>query len=200
MRDVSHPEAHLGNSVSADVSARYMDLATRKTYNIAEDCRHLCVLSSPDRKFQSLTRKEVIDFRMLGHRVDCLSASAYKILHIMGVHFRAGEWNDSPRCGSVVTCTRGGRSYYARVVRFLQIDDDDSPGFASVRWFGVPTYPHDIPLVVCVNDDGSLVDFDFGSIIRLTDIEPSRVMVETDLQPGQFFMMRDSGYDRVPRL
>ena len=82
----------------------------------------------------------------------------------------------------------------------LQIDDDDSPGFASVRWFGAPTYPHDTPLVVCVKDDGSLVDFDLGSIVRLTDIEPSRVMVEHDLPSGQFFMMRDSGYDRIPRL
>ena len=72
---------------------------------------------------------------------------------------------------------QGGRSYYARVVRFLKIDEDDSPGFASVRWFSKPTYPHNSPLVVCVRDDGDEVDFEFTSIIPLTSIEPSRVMV-----------------------
>lgn len=196
MRDVSHPEAHLGNSVSSDVSARYMNMAMRKVYDVTTDYHHLCVLSFPDRHFQSLTRKEVTDFRMLGYKVDCLSASAYRIAHIMGIHFRAGEWQNSPRCGSVITCTRGGRSYYARVVRFLKINDDDSPGFASVRWFGKPTYPLGNPLVVRVPDDGSLVDFAFSSIVKLNDIEPSRVMVEHDLTPGVFYMMRDSGYDR----
>ena len=201
VRDVSHPEAHLGNSVSADVSARYMDLVMHKTYGLTTDYHHLCVLSCPDRRFVSLSRKEVTDFRMLGYHVDSLSASAFHIAHIMGIHFRAGEWNESPRCGSVITLTRVVNkrpcSYYARVVRFLKIGGDDSPGFASVRWFSKPTYPHGTPLVVCASEDGSLVDFELGSIVKLTQIEPSRVMVESDLQPGRFYMMRDSGYDRV---
>ena len=91
---------------------------------------------------------------------------------------------------------QGGRSYYARVVRFFKIDEDDSPGFASVRWFSKPTYPHNSPLVVCVRDDGDEVDFEFTSIIPLTSIEPSRVMVE-DCGGDEYYMMRDSGYDRM---
>lgn len=204
MRDVSHPEAHLGNSVRADVSARYMNLVMQKEYDMTTDYHHSCVLSVPDRNFRGLTGKETTDLRMLGHRVDCLSASAYNVAHIMGMHFRAGDWKDcrgsgGRRCGSVVTCTLHGRSYYARVVRFLKIDGDDSPGFASLRWFSKPTYPHGVPLVVRVGDDGSLVDFDMTSMIRLTQIEPSRVMVEVDhsVEPRLFYMMRDSGYDRV---
>lgn len=197
VHDVSHPEANLGNSVSADVSARYMSSVMGKGFDLTTDYHHCCLLSSPDAKFSGLTRKEVNDFRLLGHRVDGLSASAFKIAFIMGVHFRAGEWNTHPRCGSVITLTqKDGRSYYARVVRFLKIDGDDSPGFASVCWFGKPTYPHGVPLVVSVGDDGSAVDFEFTSIIGITQIEPSRVMVEYDIRPGVFYMMRDSGYDR----
>ena len=80
-------------------------------------------------------------------------------------------------------------------MRFLKIEDDDSPGYASVRWFSKPTYPHNVPLVVCVRDDGGEVDFMFTSIIPLTSIEPSRVIVEND--GDVFYMMRDSGYDRI---
>ena len=54
-----------------------------------------------------------------------------------------------------------------------------------------------LPLVVRVGDDGGTVDVHFGSILRLTQIEPSRVMVEHSVhQVGIFYMMRDSGYDR----
>ena len=115
----------------------------------------------------------------------------------MGVHFRSGEWDhEGDRCGSVVTCTKNGHSYYAKVIHFLKIDGDDTPGFVSVRWFAKPTYPHDVPLVVRVEGDGLEVELEFGSIIRLTEIKPSRVIVEPSLQPGVFYMMRDSGYDR----
>ena len=116
----------------------------------------------------------------------------------MGVHFRSGEWqSDSDRCGSVVTCTKNNQSYYGRVKHFLKLDGDDTPGFASVRWFSKPTYPAGVPLVVRVEDDGSDVDLEFGSIIRLVEIEPSRVMVESSVEePNVFYIMRDSGYDK----
>ena len=107
VRDPSHPEAHLGNSVKADVSARFMSLVMEKQYDMSTDFHHTCVLSSRDLKFSSLSHKEVTDLRMLGHtHVDCLSASGFKIAYIMGVHFRAGEWGRRPRCGSVITTTR----------------------------------------------------------------------------------------------
>ena len=74
---------------------------------MSTDFHHSCVLSTRDTKFVCLTRKEVTDFRMLGHtHVDSMSACSFKIAHIMGVHFRAGEWGKRPRCGSVVTTTR----------------------------------------------------------------------------------------------
>ncbi len=105
-----------------------------------------------------------------------------------------------PRCGSVVTCTMSdGFSYYGRVERFLKIDGNKT-GFASVKWFSKPVYPHGTPLVVRVEDDGSDVEDEFGSVIRLTQIEPSRVIVEHPEQPGgEFHVMRDSGYDKLGR-
>ena len=86
---------------------------------------------------------------MLGVGVeDSFAVSMYRVAHILGKHFRSGEWGNLHRCGSVVTCVMGGRSMYARVERFLRVDGDDAEGYASVTWFGEPEYPFDIPLVV----------------------------------------------------
>lgn len=128
VRDSSHPEAHLANSVTTDVSARYMSTAMKKEeYDIARDPHHRCCLSLPDRKWRP-SRKVIADLRMLGCVVDRSSVTAYKIAHVMGIHFRAGEWGSFPRCGSVFTCklkrqqNGGASSYYGRVIRFLQVD------------------------------------------------------------------------------
>lgn len=197
VRDASHPEVHLARSVSQDVSANYINLAVKQEHDAIGDDYVLqsCVLSCQDAKFQGPAREEVRDLRYLGYVVDFSSISAYKVAHIMGVHFRAGEWNQRPRCGSVVTCVRGRRSYYARVIRFLKLDGDDSPGFASVRWFSKPTYPNGVPLVVRVGVDGGAEDIEFGCILKLTHIQPSSVVIE-DAQAGIYYMMRTSGYDR----
>jgi len=175
-----------------------MSFAVGNKYDINTDYRHLCAISVSrrDRKFLGLTRNELGELRYLGCDADCLSISAYKIAYIMGVHFRAGEWNQRPFCGSVVTCTLEGHSYYARVVTFLKVDDDECPGYALVRWFSKPVYPFDVPLVVRVGGDGRAVGTEFGSVIRITQIEPSRVIVEPALQADIFYMMRDAGYDR----
>lgn len=110
----------------------------------------------------------------------------------------AGEWGNTPRCGSVITCVIRGRSLYARVKRFIKVDDDDCPGYASVDWFSAPVYLFDdvIPLGVSVTEDGSRVEREVGtSILRITQIDPSAIMVERDVTNGRFLMMRDSGYD-----
>ena len=105
----------------------------------------------------------------------------------------SGEWGKRPRCGSVITCVINGRSVYAIVKRFLTIDGGVGAGFASVRWFGEPVYPFGHPLVVRVGCDGSVLDREIGSIVRLEDIDPSCVVVEP--HRDHFFMMRQSGYD-----
>ena len=47
-----------------------------------------------------------------------------------------------------------------------------------------------------MTEDGSRVEREVGtSILRITQIDPSQVMIERDLGNGRFLMMRDSGYD-----
>lgn len=127
--------------------------------------------------------------------VQIFSAYFWAVSHIMGMHFRAGEWGQYPRCGSVITCVMNGQSYYGRVIKFFTVEDDDCPGYASVRWFSRPTYPYDAPLIVRVREDGSVVDSEYGSVIPITEIDPSRVIVEYSKVPDTYYVMWDSGYD-----
>ena len=199
LRDPSHPAENLANSITHDVSARYMDKVFSKGgYDIATDPLHNCILSLRDNKASGPTRGEVADIRLLGRGVNFYDVQIYKIAHIMGIHFRAGESVHAKRCGSVITCVLQGRSYYGWVKRFLKIRGDSAPGFASVRWFSRPVYPHNNFLVVRVGSDGSLVEQRFGSVVSITRIEPSRVIVESPLGPvmRDYYMMRDSGYDK----
>ena len=166
-------------------------------YKINQDPMHTCLLSL-EVSHCDLTKMELSDLRWLGCAVDLFSVTEYKIAHIMGIHFRSGEWGQSPRCGSVMTCLKEGRSVYARINRFLHIDGDCCPGYASVTWFGAPHYPCGTPLVVYVDDDGSDLDSQFGCIIRITEIDPSRVITECgEQQTDGYYVMRDSGFDSV---
>ena len=93
-----------------------------------------------------------------------------------------------------------GRSVYARVRRFFQVDDDDCVGYASVTWFGVHQYPaYPNPLIVkCLEVDPDNVLSDaYGSVIRITQIDPTQVMVERDEDHIHCWMMRDTGYDTI---
>jgi hypothetical protein len=89
---------------------------------------------------------------------------------------------------------------YGCVERFWKLDGDDCPGYASVKWLGLPNYPFSTPLVVTVTLDGAELDREIGCIIPITRIDPSRVMVE---KPGPtddastFMVMRDAGYDTI---
>jgi len=192
----------LACAVTRDVAAAYVDMSEENPrVNMKHPHPrkpHECVLWGREEQWTP-TRDELADLRMLGCDVDILSVSKYPIAYILNVHFRAGEW-DRPRggrCGSVVTCVIDGRSLYARVIRFLKIDDDDCPGYASVEWFSETTYLFDDnPLGVWVRQDGSAVRDQVGtSILRITQIDPSPIVVECESSTGRFYMMRDTGYD-----
>ena len=176
VKNAYHAEANLARSVNINVAAHFMGLGEAK-YKISADPLHRCVLSSAC-KAVFPTSLELADLRLLGCCVDGLSVSAYKICHVLGQHFRAGEWGCHPRCGSVVTCVIDGRSLYARVNKFLSVDGDSCAGYASVSWFGEPEYPLGNPLVVRVTIAGTTLDQELGCIIRITDIDPSQVIVE----------------------
>ena len=73
-----------------------------------------------------------------------------------------------------------GRSVSERLVRVFKVDNHDAPGYASVQWFSEPEYPFTTPIVVKVLDDGSTIRKQLGCIIPITQIDPSRVIVEPD--------------------
>lgn len=178
-----------------------MNMVKSKTqYHVSRDVHHMCVLSMPKRNWQ-VTPANIHDLRELGCSVDQFSIECFAICHVMGIHFRAGEWGSYPRCGSVVTCVVKGQSLYARVKQFLTVQDDPCPGYACVEWFGRPQYPCGTPLVVkvCEDTDGNF-DALYGSIIRITDIDPSRVMVEYTNEPDTYQVMRESGFDTVASI
>lgn len=191
----------MAKSASRDAAAHFVNLqsgeAPVRRNHPHPGLPHECVLWGRESLYEPTT-KELADLRMLGVDVGMLSVSEFKIAYILNVHFKAGEWGNTPWCGSVITCVIGGRSLYARVDRFLKVEDDDCPGYASVEWFSPPTYLFDtsIPLGVCVTEDGRGVDVEVGtSMIRITQIDPSPVIVEWERVNRRCYMMRDSGYD-----
>ena len=215
---------HLANAVSINLAAAYLKLFKDGIkYDVKTAPHHTCFLSQP-MSFVALTRRELGDLRMLGCDVhDELCVNVFAKASILNVHFKAGQWGAHPTCSSVFTCLINGRSVYGHVRRFLSVDGDNCPGcvspppvhahvylcaihippplkhrYASVSWFGPPTYPlgHN-RLEVVVSRDGSALDREIQScVIRITQIDPSYIVVEPD--GDNLRMMRQSGYDTVP--
>ena len=188
------PEISLANSMERDVAAEFVNLKAK--YTSGRPRRpHQCFLWGSGTNWVP-TRDELSDLRFRGADVDCFGVTQFPIAYVLNVHFKAGEWGNRPWCGSVITCVLDGRSVYARVERFLRVDGDDQPGYASVSWFGEPVYLLDNPLVVQVTDNGEELLREYGCIISINRIDPSRVMVELPRPPlVHYYMMRDSGYD-----
>ena len=164
-------------------------------YDWQKDPLHNCILKQSTSYVPN--EAEMAHLRLLGLEFDAFDVTSWDIAYVMGRHFKAGEWKKYPFCGSVITCVVDGRSLYARVNRFLTIKGDRSRGYASVSWFDVPEYPLGNPLVVRVREDGRCLDDRYGPIVRITQIDPSQVMVEPASDGETHFMMRDAGYDNV---
>ena len=198
VQDMYQTEVNLNQRVTVDGACYYAGLTKgRGCFTDDTDTFHTCVLVSPNRQ-ERATVKDLDDVIFLvGNARDQEDLTVYRIDKVLGKHFKAGEWDKSPRCGSVVvvTCVVNGRSLYARVVRFFKSDvpHDSCPGYASVRWFSEPTY--DNPLCPKVTLDGTDIEREVGvNVIRITQIDPSQVAVER-VGNGSFYMIRDSGYD-----
>ena len=166
-----------------------------RTYDVRKAFHHICILQQKVRQ-QLFTRRELGDLRMQGCALGPLDIDCFAVAYIMGKHFHAGQWGRRT-CSSVITCVINGRSIYGRVNKFLTVDGDSCPGYASVNWFGEPHYPlGDNRLEVVVSGDGSVIEREVGSIIRITQIDPSMVVTEPD-GDVHYRMMRQSGYDTV---
>ena len=186
-----HPEVSLAKASTRDHSARFVS----SQMGINDLTRpHLCFLWGTPKHYVP-TENEIGDFSLSGVEVDFLNLTEFPVAYILNRHFKAGEWGQHPWCGSVITCVIRGRSLYARVERFLLVEGDDNPGYASVKWFSPPEYPLGTPVVVKVKDEGENLDRELGCVISITQIDPSPVMIESDPDNDCYFMMRDSGYD-----
>ena len=151
-----------------------------------------------------LNRHEKIDLALFGVRpADFVQTS--KTAYVLGVHFKAGEWNnhvlsEGYRCGSVITTTYTGKSRYCVVTKFIRVSGRD---FACVRWLTKPVYPYaPNPLVVKVRE-ARVRSTRLPTVLPLDFIDPTAVLVEPDADNVHFYMMRLKGFDRTrgcPRL
>lgn len=193
VKDMHRPEVNLSTNFGMDAACKYDGFVSG--VSVLGDNYHTCVLSSMD-VHARVSVKDFEDLLVIGCPIrDREDLSIFKIAHIMGKHFRSGEWGMSPRCGSVITCVINGRSLYARVVQFVKSDREDRcPGYACVRWFSEPEYVNS--LCPRVTLDGRDVHMEIGlNVIRITQIDPSQVSVEVVPGSDECYMIRDSGYD-----
>lgn len=195
VRDMFRAEKNLAKSITVDSAVHFYSLKQTDAYSVYSDPNHFCFLRS---EFDvEVTVGELHDLQYLGCPVTHgEQVRGFNIAMILGKHFRAGEWGEGKnvRCGSVVTCVINGRSLYARVLKFLKVDDDIFSGYASVRWFSAPTYVN--PLCPRVTLDGSDIEREMGvNVLRISQIEPCQVSVERSVGGDVFYMIRDSGYD-----
>ena len=143
-----------------------------------------------------ITPVELGALRMHGLTVNPLDVSFFSVAYIMHFHFHAGQWGNRT-CSSVITSVINGRLVYGVVDKFFTIDGVTCPGYASVTWFGQPHYPlGENRLEVVVSGDGEAIRREVGCIIRITQIDPSYIVVEP-VGDGSYRMMRQSGYDTV---
>ena len=193
-RDMYQAEVNVSRNATVDFACDYRDCKRSEEYVLVEDPHHNCVLSmySP---LDEVTPEEFDDLQYLGCPVrHADEVCVFNVATILNKHFRSGEWGQYPRCGSVITCVMNGRSLYARVEKFMRVDGDPCPGYASVHWFIEPTYVN--RLCPQVTLDGDDVKTEVGvNLVRITQIDPSKVSVEHAVD--SFFMIRDSGYDTL---
>ena len=118
---------------------------------------------------------------------------SFKVAHVLGVHFRCGEWG-CRRCGSVITTIYRRVSRYAIVNMFLEVEGQ---GYASVTWLSPPSYPcNPFKLVVKVRLMTAAEQRTHQSVISVDMIEPCQVAVLPDSDGTHFYMLRDKGTDR----
>ena len=97
------------------------------------------------------------------------------------------------RCASVITLVRGGRSLYARVIRFMNFD---KLHVAHVEWLPTPDYPTGTPVIVRLVRDNPVPNED--CVIPLMDIDPTYVTILHE--DRCMYMMRMHGVDTMSRV
>ena len=185
-------EVNLSRNIAVDAACAFDRLDSYVTTEY--DC-HACVLSG-ERTHGRVTQEEFNELMHIGCPVDDIfDVSVCRIARIMGYHFRSGEWGCYPRCGSVFTMVLNGRSVYGRVEKFMRVTGDPCPGYASVSWFSGPTDSNFLCPKVNSNAGEAIQREVNACVVRITQIDPAQVSVESVPGSNDYFMIRDSGYD-----
>ena len=191
VRDMYQAEVNLSRNVTVDAACAFDRLDSYLTTE--HDC-HTCVLSEESSRVR-VTQDEFNDLMHIGCPVnDVFDVSVCNIARIMNKHFRSGEWGCYPRCGSVFTMVLNGRSVYGRVKKFMRVTGDPCPGYASVSWFSEPTYSNCLCPKVDLNGEAIQREVN-ACVVRITQIDPAQVSVESVPDSDDYYMIRDSGYD-----
>ena len=193
VRDMHRAQKNLSTNVTVDFACNYFN---HKYDVVAANPCQTCYLT------QQMSHDDVTDDEFHGMLAlgaptcDIYDVCVFQIAYILNKHFKAGEWGMHPRCGSVITCVINGRSLYARVVKFMKVEGDRCPGYASVSWFSEPTYVN--RLCPRVTLDGREVAREVGGrVIGITDIDPSQVSIDQTPGDDNIYMIRDSRYDTI---
>ena len=193
VRNNHHVMSSLANNIQMDIATRFLSYTDKDGAGIGER-PPAYVLSSRGERRHTLTKRERYDLGKLGVQ-NLKQARSFTTAHILGVHFKTGEWGKK-RCGSVLTTIYGGRSRYCVVEKFLRVA---GKCFARVRWLSVPEYPFaPCRLVVRVR---VLAPEERPSvhriIIPIENIDPCSVYVLPDEDGVHYYVMREKGVDRV---
>ena len=186
-RSTSFPLASLANHTELDIVAKLQSLSDKTPV------REQHIRLGVKMKRYVLSDREKTGLTMLGV-TSFVQYNAFKVLTLLGVHFKGGEWGKK-RCGSVVTTIHRQVSRYCIVKVFLELQ---GKAYTSVTWLSTPTYPClPFKLVVKVRMLTPAQQRQHRSVIPVDRIDPCTVAVLPHNDGVHFYMLRDKGTDRT---
>ena len=167
-----------------------LDFLSRKD-SVGGESPDFLILKVPMRRYR-LSEREKNGMRALG----ITSFQRFQVFlaaHVLGVHFRGGEWG-CHRCGSVIATIYRGVSRYCILKAFIQVQ---GKVYASVTWLSPPTYPNPpFKIVVKVRMMAPEQERALRGVVLVDKIEPCTVSVIPHEDGIHYFMLRDKGIDR----
>ena len=106
IKNPHHPDVSLTVESTKDISSRFINLKIKQESNVQPHRWFLCGVQS----VYVPTEREVNDLQLLGVELNLFNVIKFPMVYILNLHFRSGEWGQSPWCGSMITCVIGGRS------------------------------------------------------------------------------------------
>ena len=189
VRSTSHPLSSLANHTELDIVAKLQSFSEKTPDDLWV---HHIILAVNIKRYV-LSDREERGLRLLGVTSFC-ELKTFKVVTVLGVHFRGGEWGNH-RCGSVITTIHGRVSRYCIVNVFLKVEGKT---YVSVTWLSTPTYPClPFKLVVKVRMLTPAQQRQHRGVLPVDRIDPCTVSVLPHHDGVHFYMLRDKGTDRT---